>query len=286
MSSNRTVIDTFSSVNRETIEQDLRKLGFPNIQEIFQTATFESDSDHRQMVAISMLDPSTNPNEINFRFMAATGMDGQDFRIHQVTATKEFRSHIHSKNSKTIEQAYAIFSGIPTKEQITHEMLLQIRHERNRQNLFENNVLRRQLTKMGFNYNRLVAGAYEISTNAAELKGVTIAHEELPILGNRPHYPKQVTFVLHLRKPARQQHHLESIYTSIYKGRPNDGSSNPQITYNEAQGKFPTKLEMIENLSKLMPRQYASLSNAEQLLHLINDSAEKKTMNIFRRLGR
>ncbi|GGB26137.1 hypothetical protein [Puia dinghuensis] len=276
-------MDNFPPEYRLSVEESLRELGFSNASEIFETAKFEKDPVYDNHSQISLFDPSSNPNDISFHFIARPRIDDEGYSIQQVTASKEFRPHIHSMNTKTIEQSYAIFSGIPPKEYITHEMLLQMRHERNRQELSENKDLRKQLTKMGFDYDKLLAGTYEINTDAPAFKGVTIVHEELPILGDRPQNPKNISFVLHFRKLPKQLHHLDAIYTTVNRGRSAEGMSNPHIEYHHSNGKFPTKWEMIENLSKIMPQQYSTLSNAQQLLHLVNVTAQEKPMNVMRR---
>jgi hypothetical protein len=272
-------MDTFLSTNIETIERDLRKLGFSNVAEIFQTAKIEKGEGQGEITGISLYDPSLDPNQISFKFTAASGADGLGYRIHQVIATKEYRPHIHAKSSKMIERAYAVFPGIPTKEQITHEMLLEMHHERNRQYLFENDILRKQLTKLGFDYDNLVASSFEVSASAPELKGITIFHEELPILGHRPGHPKQLSFVLHLRKLPKQLHRLESIFTSVYSGFGETDSNTGQISYSASQGTFPTKVDMIQNLGERIPSQFANISKAQQLFHLISEPSQKNRTN-------
>jgi hypothetical protein len=266
-----------------SVEDSLKMHGFQNVQEIIQTANFEEDPVYDESFQIFLSDPSLNSNEINFRFIARPRVDDEGYSIQQITAAKEFRPNVLSKRIKTIQQSYNIFPGIPNKEQIIHEMLLQIRHERNRQDLAENNILRKQLTKMGFNYDQLVASSFEIISKTPKFKGVTIIHEELPILGDRPENPGHVSFVLRLRKSPKLSHQLESIYTSVNNGLFKDGASNPELEYEQSQGNFPTRFEMTENLSKLLSTQFSKISNAQQLFHLIKEASKKKPKNILGR---
>src|SRR5258708_3160249 len=274
-------MDNFLPEYRLSIEDSLRELGFSNSSEIFETAMFDKDPVYDEHFKISLSDPSTNPNGISFHFIARPRIDDEGYSIQQVTAAKEFRPHIHSKKTRKIEQSYAIYPGIPPKEYITLEMLLQMRNERIRQELSENNDLRKQLTKIGFDYDNLLAGSFEINTGDRELKGVTILHETLPIFGNRPLNPKNISFVLHLRKLSKQPHHLDAIYTTVNNGPTAEGMSNPHIAYNRSSNTFPTKMEMIANLSNLRPAQFSTLSNSQHLFHLINEASEKKPKNIL-----
>jgi len=277
-------MESILSVKTDTIEQQLQSLGFSNVHDIIQTEKFERRPGQEQELVKSFYDPSLNPNGIKFRFRAVPNLEGSGYHIQEVIATKEFWPHIHAKKPIMIEHAYATFSGIPTKERITHEMLLQIRQERNKQMLYEDSILRKQLTKMGFPYDTLVANSYELSTTGSELKGLTILHEKIPILGNLPRKPQHVSFIFHLRKLPKQPHRLESIYTSVNNHQLGAGASGFNIEYSHNQGKFPTKLEMIENLAALMPTQTSALSNSQRLQYLINEASQNKRKNILRRL--
>jgi len=273
-------MDPISADCSVSIEASLRGFGFLNITEIMETARFDNDGTTGETPLIHLADPSLNPNGISFDFIAGPGADGVGYHIFQITASKAFRSLVHSGKKKIVQQSYVDFSGIPPKEHIIHEMLLQIRHERNKLELLENRSLRKQLMKMGFDYDRLVAGAYEITTEGSEFKHLTVVHEELPLVGDRPQNPKYLSFVFHLKRLPKKAHHLDAIYTAVNQGRPADYMSGPRLEYKSPVDKFPTKLEMIANLSRMMPPLYPSPYKAHQLFDLITQVKEGNPRNV------
>lgn len=248
------------SKQRENLQGWLNRLGFANSEAILTTAQLVSDPGIDASSQIVLKDPSSNANGIWFVFSAVSPPEGDGFTISKITATKEYRPKIDSKEVKTIQQTYSYLGDLPTKEQMTKNMLLQVRQERNRQDLFENRLLRKEMKQMGFDYDKLVAGAFEIVTMHPTFRGVTIMREETPIRGKLLSQSDAIHFRIHLRRPLNEKHRIESIFVSRNKGR-NIGDHAPtDIEFIKEDGPFPSKSEMIDFVMQGERRRIEGLS--------------------------
>jgi len=262
---------------RQGLEESLLKLGFDNTNEILQTMMKEPSTLNPGFYTLSYSDLSPNPDGVVFTFNSEYKPNGEKYKIDKATATKTYRPNFYSKKTKSIQREYVYLDRIPTKEGMTRDILDVIKQEQGRKELSENVTLRKELTLMKFNYDKLVSSSFQTRN------GVTILFEGLPLLGTTSRYPKQVNFFFFLKEHPNKKLQLESVETSVTMGRMTDDSPHPAITYRKGNEKIPTKLEMIKNLSKETSLEFTHTRDREvdRLIKQAKNSSPKKFLSHY-----
>jgi hypothetical protein len=270
-------------INLENINRALQKvleeIGFLNSEEMLRAAQI-SPSKCRDNLNIKLTDSTSSLPPIVFKLIAESTPDGNEIRIFRAITTQAFQAKLGSKKTKTVKNEYSSFRGIPTRETMTKDMLNSMDHTKNQQDLSDNLLLRKQLNSLGFDADMLFSKAVGVG-KFLEANGLTVLHEELRLRGAVQNYPKHVGFILRVRRLPTQQHQLDSVEAHVTPGRPYADSAMPQIEYQQSEGKFPTKLEIIKALGKETPLAFTARTQARQVDRLIKEAKNKAPKNFI-----
>lgn len=248
------------------IGNELYRLGFRNHTDILNSAdelpnpAFPPLEEYRR---IQMIDPSSNANGITFKFKASQHTSERPWSLYHISASLPYLANDGQKTSKVIVKGYLTNEPFPKKEATTKDLLAALQLERTKEDLKNNEGLKKELERIGF------LNVEELITGATQFFGWTHLHGSVDVDERIGTGMDRVDFLIKLSHPENYGSFdiVKIVATLDSPGGVSHGEPGPtSIAYNGLQEKLPKVDKMVNDIIKEERQRFKAYANAYRLV--------------------
>jgi hypothetical protein len=198
---------------------------------------------------------------------------GDFWHLHSVELSKVLSHAESGRTDRTISETYYNDFMFEDRKALDEDFRFVVQNVELRDDLRSNSALRDQVTKMGFDYDLLVAQAQDISGPSPGNRRDAIMYERIPITINASSHPIDVWVVFNLVKDGAVPYKVNFMEAGTHRGILNSKDPSLVVAYPEKAEGFPHKNEIIREITARENIFQTSTKKAYKLLNKIKGGA-------------